>query len=133
MADLICSVKSGSDWTSNELAAYDIVICCQSAPDFFGYQPNTIPEYLDPEFVHSLVPPNDNMADVATFRILQYIDLTTHTNATQESAIDDIARELLHLLNFEEKRTLLQSRYAIPFFISGDTSVGLASGLPAEC
>ena len=121
MADLIRSAKSGSDWTSNELAAYNITVRRQSAPDFFGYQPNTIPEYLDPEFVHSPVPPNDSIADVATFRILQYIDLATRANATQESAIDDVARELLRLLNFEEKGTLLRSRYAIPFFISGDT------------
>jgi len=121
MADLIRSAKSGSDWTSNELAAYNITVRRQSAPDFFGYQPNTIPEYLDPEFVHSPVPPNDNIADVATFRILQYIDLATRANATQESAIDDVARELLRLLNFEEKGTLLRSRYAIPFLISGDT------------
>ena len=113
MADLIRSAKSGSDWTSNELAAYNITVRRQSAPDFFGYQPNTIPEYLDPEFVHSPVPPNDNIADVATFRILQYIDLATRANATQESAIDDVARELLRLLNFEEKGTLLQSCYAI--------------------
>ena len=90
-----------------------ITVCRQSAPDFFGYQPNTIPEYLNPEFVHSPVPPNDNIVDVATFRILQYIDLATRANATQESAIDDIARELLRLLNFEEKGTLLQSCYAI--------------------
>ena len=90
-----------------------ITVCCQSALDFFGYQPNTIPEYLNPEFVHSPVPPNDNIVDVATFRILQYIDLATRANVTQESAIDDIARELLRLLNFEEKGTLLQSRYAI--------------------
>jgi len=121
MADLVRSAKSGSDWTPNELAAYNITVRRQSATDFFGYQPDTIPEFLNPEFVHSPVPPDDNIADVATFRILQYIDLATRANATQESAIDDLARELLRLLNFEEKGTLLRSRYAIPFLISGDT------------
>jgi len=57
--------------------------------------------------MHSPVPPNDNIADVTTLWILQYIDLAICTNATQESAIDDVVRELLHLLNFEEKGTLL--------------------------
>ena len=121
IANLVRSVKSGSDWTSNELAAYNITVHHQSAPDFFGYQPNTIPDYLNPEFMHSPVSPNDNIADVTTLWILQYIDLAICTNATQESVIDDVVRELLHLLNFEEKRTLLWLCYAILFFICGDT------------
>ncbi|KAK2464024.1 hypothetical protein APHAL10511_003968 [Amanita phalloides] len=120
MADLIRSAKSGSDWNSNDLAAYNIIVRRQSAVDFFGYQPDTIPETIDPDFLTAPVPPNGNLSDT-TYRLLQYINLAATAHSGQESAIDDVARELLRLLGFEERGTLLRSRYAIPFMISGDT------------
>ncbi|TFK78742.1 hypothetical protein K466DRAFT_506815 [Polyporus arcularius HHB13444] len=36
MANRIRSAKSGSDWTENDLAAYNIQIQYQDAPTFFG-------------------------------------------------------------------------------------------------
>ncbi|PBK85186.1 hypothetical protein ARMGADRAFT_565846 [Armillaria gallica] len=119
MANIIRSAKSGSDWTSNDLIAYNIAIRRQSSDTFFGYKPNTIPDAIDPAFLTATIPPQDNLSD-GTYRLLQYLDLATHTNSGQESAIDDFAKELLRLLGFEERGTLLRSRYAIPFMICGD-------------
>src|SRR5258707_15753231 len=36
MAKLIRTVKSGSDWTANELTAYNITIVSQNKEEFFG-------------------------------------------------------------------------------------------------
>ncbi|RPD68247.1 hypothetical protein L226DRAFT_435819, partial [Lentinus tigrinus ALCF2SS1-7] len=36
MANLIRSAKSSSDWTANDLAAYNIQVQYQDAPTFFG-------------------------------------------------------------------------------------------------
>ena len=119
MANIIRSAKSGSDWTSNDLIAYNIAIRRQSSETFFGYKPNTIPDAIDPAFLTATIPPQDNLSD-GTYRLLQYLDLATHANPGQESAIDDFAKELLRLLGFEERGTLLRSRYAIPFMICGD-------------
>ena len=109
-----------SVWTSNDLDAYNIIVRRQSAEDFFGYQPNILPETIDPDFLTATVPPKENLSN-ANYRLLQYLDLATKANSGQESAIHDFARELLRLLDFEERGTLLRSRYAIPFMISGDT------------
>ncbi|RDB22092.1 hypothetical protein Hypma_011101 [Hypsizygus marmoreus] len=120
MSNMIRSAKSGSDWTSNDLAAYNIRVRRQSAEDFFGYKPDTIPDTVDPAFLTARVPPTEDLSD-ATYRLLQYLDLANNANSGQESAIHDFAKELLRLLGFEERGTLLRSRYAIPFMISGDT------------
>ncbi len=102
MANLVRSAKSGNDWTSNDLAAYNITVHRQSAETFFGYTPNTIPNAVDPAFITAMVPPNENLSD-NTYRLLQYLDLATRTHYGQESAIHDFSKELLHLLGFEER------------------------------
>ncbi|KIJ62409.1 hypothetical protein HYDPIDRAFT_73745, partial [Hydnomerulius pinastri MD-312] len=119
MANIIRFAKSGGDWTSNDLAAYNITVRRQPADTFFGYTPNTICDGIDPDFLHATVPPNENLSD-HTYRLLQYLHLATHPNSGQESAIHDFAKELLRLLGFEERGTLLRSRYSIPFMICGD-------------
>lgn len=119
MAGLTRSAKSGSDWTSNDLAAYNIIVHRQSAAEFFGCQPDTIPKTIDPDFLTATMPLNDNLSDT-TYQLLQYIHLATNANFGQESAIYDVARELLRLLGFEERGTLLRSRFPIPFVISAD-------------
>ncbi|KIJ58474.1 hypothetical protein HYDPIDRAFT_68087, partial [Hydnomerulius pinastri MD-312] len=119
MANIIRSAKSGSDWTSNDLAAYNIAVHRQPADTFFGYTPSTISDGIDPAFLTATLPPNENLSD-QTYRLLQYLHLATHANSGQESAIHDFAKELLRSLGFEERGTLLRSRYSIPFMICGD-------------
>ncbi len=119
MANIMRSAKSGSDWTLNDLTAYNIVIHRQSSATFFGYKPNTIPDAIDPAFLTATVPPQENLSD-DTYRLMQYLDLATRTNSGQEPAIHDFSRELLCLLGFEERGTILRSRYNIPFMICGD-------------
>jgi hypothetical protein len=47
--------------------------------------------------------------------------LASKANPGQESAVDDLVKELLRLLKYEERGTLLRSRYAIPLSICGET------------
>jgi hypothetical protein len=56
-----------------------------------------------------------------TFRLLQYLDLASRANPGQESAIDDFAKEVLRVIGYEERGTLLRSRYAISFTICGSS------------
>ncbi|KAK0470706.1 hypothetical protein IW261DRAFT_1572894 [Armillaria novae-zelandiae] len=116
MANIIRSAKSGSDWSSNDLISYNITIRRLSSDSFFGYRPNTIPDAIDPAFLTATVPPDEHLSD-GTYRLLQYLDLA---NSGQESTIDDFAKELLRLLGFEERGTLLRSRYSVPLNICGD-------------
>jgi hypothetical protein len=118
MAGIIRSAKSGSDWTENELFAYNITVKTQSPVDFFGSAPSSTLEHVDPHFLRE---PTEDVSD-ETYRLFQYLDLATRANNGQESAIDDFAKEILRLSGFEERGTLLRSRYAIPFTICGDAS-----------
>jgi hypothetical protein len=83
-----------------------------SSRDFFGFEPSSTLNQLDPKFVSGTLQ-SEGLSD-HTYRLLQYLDLTTNANAGQESAIDDFAKEILRVVGFEERGTLLRSRFAIP-------------------
>jgi len=120
MANLIRSAKSGSDWTANELIAYNIAIS-SLRPDQFFPTPDPSLDHIDPAILSS--PPDDdnpNLSDVAA-EYLGYLDLASR--ATQESFIDDFAAETLKLLGFNERRTTVSTRYIIPLTICGDNRV----------
>jgi hypothetical protein len=116
MANLIRSPKSGSDWTTNELIAYNITVTTQSPREFFLRNPEPPLVDLDPSLIDSPVDA-ENVPD-HTFRYLTHLDLAT--NAGQKSSIDDFARETLCLLSFEERGLALRTRYIIPLTICGD-------------
>ncbi|KAH9059429.1 hypothetical protein EDB83DRAFT_932284 [Lactarius deliciosus] len=116
MANLIRSPKSGSDWTTNELIAYNVTVTTRSPQEFFLQNPEPILVGLDPSLVNSNLDA-ENVPD-HTFRYLTHLDLAT--NAGQESLIDDFSRETLRLLGFEERGLALSTRYIIPLTICGD-------------
>jgi hypothetical protein len=120
MAHLIRSAKSGSDWTTNELLAYNIRVSSQTPHSFYGIPlpPVASLNDLDPDLVSGTLS-TQGLKD-ETYRLLQYLDLASTANAGQESAIDDFAREILRVLGYERRGLLLRSRYAIPLLISGD-------------
>jgi hypothetical protein len=135
MANLIRSAKSGSDWTTNDLLAYNIRVSSQSPDEFYGQPLPTVASLssLDPNLLSGTLG-TQGLSD-ETYRLLQYLDLASRANSGQESAIDDFAREILRALGYEKRGLLLRSRYAIPLLISGDpnrsaqTDVCLSSGL----
>jgi hypothetical protein len=116
MAKLIRSPKSGSDWTTNELIAYNITVKTQSPREIFPRNPEPSLVSLDPSLINSAVDA-ENVPD-HTFRYLTHLDLAT--NAGPESLIDDFSRETLRLLGFEERGLALSTRYIIPWTICGD-------------
>jgi hypothetical protein len=120
MANVIRSAKSGSDWSRNELLAYNIVVHHQSTEAFFGHNIDSNLAHIDPLLLSGSLD-SEGLSD-ATYRVLQYLDLATRANAGQESAIDDFAKEILRVVGYEERGTLLRSRYAIPLTISGETN-----------
>jgi len=71
---------------------------------------------LDPALINSPLDATNVSDD--TYRFLSYLDLAT--NAGQETAIDDFARELLRIVGFEERGYVLRTRHVIPLSICGD-------------
>jgi hypothetical protein len=107
MANLIRSAKSGSDWTDNELIAYNITVASISPSEFFP-TPEPSLDLIDPA-----------ISDVAT-EYLDYLDLAAR--ATQENFINDFAAETLKLLGFNERGTTVSTRYIIPLTICGEAN-----------
>jgi hypothetical protein len=122
MANFIRSAKSGSDWTKNELLAYNIRIVPKSDMGFFGEVPEKLPENLSKEFLEYEFGRNDSLEDDSD-NLLEYLDLASRSLRGQESMVDDFARELLKSLGFEASGRLLRIRHAIPLIICGSTSL----------
>ena len=95
MANLLCTVKSGSDWSQAELHAYSIVIELQDAATFFGINPLPQPDVAD-ELLNTLTA--DDMVNYANYKLLCYMDLAMDPVPAEESAVDDYAVHLLIVL-----------------------------------
>ena len=119
MANLIRSAKSGNDWSTNELLAYNITVQRQDVINFFGHELGSI-DHLDSNLFSSADPTIAVDFSQETYRFLAYLDLASRANAGQESAIDDLARSVLEVTGFDQRGTILRTRYDIPFTICGD-------------
>ncbi|KAF9517287.1 hypothetical protein BS47DRAFT_1435234 [Hydnum rufescens UP504] len=118
MTHIFRSAKSGINWASQELEAYNITVQHQAAQKFFGSEPTQLPQ-IDPKFVTGTVD-SKRLSDTS-FRLLLYLSLASCANTGQKSALHDFSCEILRLVGFEERGTLLRSHYGIPLVIGGET------------
>ncbi|KAF8343594.1 hypothetical protein F5887DRAFT_1283444 [Amanita rubescens] len=112
MTELIRSAKFGSDWTSHELAAYNIVVEYQAdAATFFGTpnlpQPGTT---LNPAVLTA----------GGAYELLHMMDLAMSPAPEEESAVDDFAVLLLRALGYTTRGRVLRTRKDIPLIICGE-------------
>jgi hypothetical protein len=118
MANLIRSAKSGSEWTMNDLIAYNVTIEAQDAPTFFG-QPELPQPVVHPELLTTHSVTDTIMADDESFHVLKYMDLAMNIVPGEESAVDDFAMQLLRAIGYRSRGRFLRSRKDIPLFICG--------------
>ncbi|KAK7443523.1 NADH dehydrogenase [ubiquinone] flavoprotein 1, mitochondrial [Stygiomarasmius scandens] len=123
MSDLTRTAKSGSDWSVYELTAYNITVHTQPSIDFLGpgHEPSAPLDNLDPLFVSGTLDEAELAESDFTFRLFQYLKFATKINVGQASAINDLVRELLRLLGYEERGLLFRSNYAIPLLICSNS------------
>ncbi|KAI0293288.1 hypothetical protein B0F90DRAFT_1763729 [Multifurca ochricompacta] len=88
MTELIRSAKSGSNWTSHELAAYNIVVEYQNAATFFGTD-NLPQPTVNPAILTATSP--DDATDDGDYYLLRTMDLAMSPAPAEESAVDDFA------------------------------------------
>lgn len=121
MANLTRSAKSGSDWTDNDLMAYNITIS-STPPEKFFSTPDPSLDHIDPAILDA--PPGDDNPDLsdATAEYLGYLDYATRPS--QECFIVDFAAETLELLGFNKRPTPtgVHRRYTIPLVICGEAN-----------
>ena len=132
MATLPRSAKSSSDWTTNDLLAYNITVSPQPPETFYS---KPLPDVaslakfsgLDPNVLSGS--PNTQGLSNEACRLLEYLDLASRPNLDQESAVHDFAKEFLRALRYELPGSLLRSRYTIPLLISGDPNRSAQTGV----
>ncbi|KAH9012852.1 hypothetical protein EDB83DRAFT_2444615 [Lactarius deliciosus] len=101
MATLVRSTKSGSDWTRNELRAYNITVAPQDVTTFFGNpslpQPSVHKVILD----NKKYPP-DGIADKPDRNFFFYLETAMSIPPGGESAFGDFVAHLLGLLGYDD-------------------------------
>ena len=128
--DCVRAAKCRSDWTGNELIAYNIEIATETTEQFFGAASVGVSlAHLDPLIIAGFAD-TENLSD-ATLRYLTHLDHAVH--ASQESLIDEFSRQTLDLLGYSERGLTLYTRYNIPLTICGEdknsqTDVCLVNG-----
>ncbi|KAF8905180.1 hypothetical protein CPB84DRAFT_1676753 [Gymnopilus junonius] len=117
MAQLIRSAKSGSDWTSNELAAYNITVVYQDAATFFE-----MPNLPQPSINSNVLTTLDyrNAPDDDTYRLLRNLDLATIQVPSEESAVDDFVVVLLRALGYEPRGRTSRTRKDLTLLVCGE-------------
>lgn len=123
MAELIRTVKSGSEWSNNELLAYRIVFKPISPIQFFSESsPNPSLDHLDQALLTAAPGTIDTQLSNETIKYLSYLDFATTSDLRLEGGfIDGFARETLYLLGFAGHYSVIQNRHAIPLTICGRT------------
>ena len=114
IANLVRSAKWGSDWSENELLQHK----CSTPKSHQIHRSRAWP-YRPPRSQLTLNRRSHHFSQ-ETYRFLAYLDLASRANAGQESAIDDLAKSVLEVTGFDERGTILRTRYDIPFTICGD-------------
>jgi len=119
MANIIRTAKSGSDWTVNELDAYNITIVSQDSATFFGSDVLPLPTH-HPDLIDKATA--DEMEDEDSYQVLRYMDLAMDPIPGEESAVDDFAMQLLRTMGYAGRAVGrdLRSRKDIPFLICGE-------------
>lgn len=117
MAQLIRSVKSGSDWTANELTAYNITVVYQDAATFFE-TPNLPQPAINPNVLTTL--DHNNAPDDDTYTFIRHLDLAMVPVPAEESAVDDFAVVLLRALGYTPRGRALRTRKDLPLVVCGE-------------
>jgi hypothetical protein len=116
MENTIRLAKSGSDWGSNELAAYNINVQEQDQALLFG---GNLPEYTGPE---GFVQHEDRVhgLDAPSLALIKRLDLAMKVMEGEETAVDDFAAELLRAMGYETEDTAVRTRKNIRLTMCGE-------------
>ncbi|KIJ53193.1 hypothetical protein M422DRAFT_242323 [Sphaerobolus stellatus SS14] len=99
MANLVRRAKSGSDWSSNELPAYNITIVERDEQQFFS---GPLPLYTGPT---------------------GFVQYESHVQAIREGeelTVSDFATEVLRALGYEMEQTVIRTRKALRLSMSSE-------------
>jgi len=116
MVNILLSAKSGSDWTGNELTAFNIQVETVDAATFFNTNqlPNPI---VSPVILTNESRPQGQLtrSDRLFFRYLK------DAIKGEESLVDDFAHFLLSMFEYDEPERVIHQRKEVAFVMCGMT------------
>lgn len=116
MSHINRSAKSGSKWTVNELAAFNIDVVAQDVPTFFG-DPALPESTVDPLILNHIdMPPG--LASKSTRLFFRY--LRDSTRSPYGAAGEDFTSNILSLLDFDEPNRVIHRRMELSFLMCGE-------------
>ena len=122
MADLRRTAKSGSDWTANELCAYNITVVPQNKQEFFSTV--DFPDPAEPSLAGFMTAETlEDAADKEGRQLLRFLYLALDPKLGQEAAVENFAAQLLTGLDYDDEDKIVFIRHAMPFLICGENSV----------
>ncbi|KAG7085784.1 hypothetical protein E1B28_003325 [Marasmius oreades] len=114
--NIICSAKSGGDWTQNELDAFNIHVVVEDMATFFG-SPNLPAPTVDPIILTDLYTPSGPLTK-STRLFFRYLgDIIG--SFPYSSAIVTFTSHLLGLLGYDEPDRVLHHQTEIRFIMCG--------------
>lgn len=78
MADLVCSAKSGSDWSQNKLLVYHISVKTIKPNEFFIFGSNPSLDHLDQVILTTSAGADNADLSESAIQYLGYLDLATN-------------------------------------------------------
>lgn len=117
MAHANRTAKSAKNWTDNELIAYNITISLLP-PDKFFSSPDPPIDDIDSSILNSPSGSLDPALSDTAARYLGYLRLAA--NVIKESFAVDFAAETLKLLQFNERGTIVSTRFNLSLVNCGD-------------
>jgi hypothetical protein len=131
MDSLMRSAKSGSDWTENDLRAYNIQIRCEDVATFFGDPNLRLPE-VDEEILTTLEA--EDMSSTPNTRLIRLLDRAMiPAPDREESAVRDFAVQLFDILGYKGGNIIPRTRRSIPYLICGEWRVIMADICLIDC
>ncbi|THV04066.1 hypothetical protein K435DRAFT_714828, partial [Dendrothele bispora CBS 962.96] len=116
MAHLIRSAKSGSDWTLNELRAYNIYLHRQDHLTFFGVAALPRPN-VDPELINNA--DATDMAESQNAELITLLDLAM-SHRSGENAVGDFVVQLFRTMGYVHRERVARSRKDLTLQICGE-------------
>ncbi|KIJ42665.1 hypothetical protein M422DRAFT_254106 [Sphaerobolus stellatus SS14] len=109
LANFVRRAKSGSDWSSNELPAYNVTIVERDEQQFFS---GPLPPYTGPA---GFVQYEGRVRGInkESLALIKRLNLVMKTGEGEESAVGDFATEVLRALGYETEQTVIRTRKAL--------------------
>ena len=112
MAQLIRLAKSGSDWSHNELIAFNIIIQDVNAATFFG-TPQLPATTVSPVILNNLAWPPPPAVVTKEERI--FFEFLACANVLEVAAMDDFAGHVFRMLDFDGGERSIATKRELSF------------------